>query len=123
LTADDVIAGAKGKPQPFEYLGFTYLLRPVTRLEFRSFSSWRAEQGERDGVGRELQEWIVGLAVCDESGVSILATFDKDQPGKPPVATRVPELPTPAIDAIADEVAKRNWMPPEGKGDSAKTPA
>lgn len=105
MTAEDVIAGATGKPQPFEFLGFTYLLRPVTRLELRDLNA--AREG---GSGEQLQAKVVALAVCDESGKPLLT------------AEQVPQLPNAAIDALCDEIARRNWMPPEGKGDSAKTP-
>lgn len=106
MTAEDVIAGAKGKPQPFECLGFTYHLRPITRLELRELNA------AREGVdGAALQAKVVALAVCDEAGKPLLTE------------EQVPLLPNAAIDALSDEIAKRNWMPPEGKGDSAKTPA
>lgn len=105
MTAEDVIAGAMGKPVPFEYLGYTYHLRPITRLELRDLNA-----GRENGDGALLQAKVVALAVCDEAGKPLLTV------------EQVPQLPNAAIDALCDEIARRNWMPPEGKGDSAKTP-
>lgn len=104
-----MIDGAKGKPVPFEFGGFTYLLRPVTRSEVLALTAWRDGEGDKPGAGRAMQERIVSMAICDESGKPLLSE------------KQVVELPNAAIDAVADEVARRNWGPPEGKADPAKT--
>lgn len=104
MTADDVIKGAQGKPVPFEFYGFTYLLRPLTRAEIL-----KLRDGSESGI--EIQSRIVALVVCDEAGKPLLAE------------SQVALLPNAAIEALADEIAKRNWLSPEGKADPVKTPA
>jgi hypothetical protein len=111
LTAADVIAGAKGKPAPFEFFGFTYLLRPLTRSEVVSLREWSAAEAGKAGFGEAMQTKIVALALCDESGKPL---FEEPQ---------VAGLPNAAINALADEIARRNWEPPEGKADSVGTTA
>lgn len=104
MTADDVIAGARGKPVPFEFGGFTYLLRPLTRSEMLGVFE------VKDGYAT--QAALLALAVCDESGVPVLSESD------------VPELPNAAIDAVAREILRRNGVDLDGgKADSSKTPA
>lgn len=103
MTTEDVIRGAQGKPVPFEFGGYTYLLRPLTRVEVRSLRELA------DGV--TVQERIISLAVCDESGKILLEP------------SQVPSLPNASINALADEIAKRNWEPAGGKADSVETTA
>jgi hypothetical protein len=97
MTAEDVLNGARGKPVPFEFYGFTYLLRPISRAELMAWHKWHGAQGERPDLGWESQAKIVALAVCDEGGKALLTE------------EQVASLPNAAIDAIADEVARRNW--------------
>lgn len=111
MTAQDVIDGAKFCPAPFEFGGFSYLLRPLTRAEVLAVFAWRDAEGDRPGVGMEMQAKILALAVCDDAGKPLLAEG------------QVPLLPNAAIDALADEIARRNWGPPEGKDPPSKTTA
>jgi hypothetical protein len=110
LTAQDVIDGATSVPTAFEFGGFGgYLLRPLTRAEVLAVFAWRDKEGDRPGVGMEMQAKIIALALCDEKGRAVIGE------------SRVAELPNAAIDALADEIARRNWGPPEGKNPPATT--
>lgn len=76
MTAQDVIAGAKGKPVPFEFDGFSCLLRPLTYGERNELFAWRERNDPK--LGEELPRWLLTRAVCDESGRPILAPGDLD---------------------------------------------
>ena len=104
MTAADVIAGAKGKPSPFEFNGYTYLLRPLTKTEVNDMIARRTEP---DSDAR-----LLALVVCDEDGKPVLSEAD------------VPNLPFVAIQALFKEILSRNGLGDDGgKAEPVTTPA
>jgi hypothetical protein len=104
LTAADVIAGAKGKPAPFEYLDYTYLLRPLTQAEVNDLIARRQESGS--------DARLLALVICDGDGKPVLSEAD------------VPNLPFVAIQALFKEILDRNGLGDAGgKAEPVTTPA
>lgn len=108
MTKADVLAGARGKPVPFEFEGFRCLLRPLSFGERSDLFAWSREYGDKPGSGLELQGKVVLLAVSDEQGVPLLAEPDlRDIDGR-------------IMEAITAEVARRNGVDGKAAGEPGK---
>ena len=108
MTRDDVLRGARGKPVPFEFDGFTCLLRPLSYGERQELFAWSRDRGQEPGSGLALQGRLVLMAVCDENGATLLEPGDLNQFGGP------------LVDALALEVARRNALDGQGAGEPGK---
>lgn len=108
MTKADVLAGAKGKPVPFEFEGFKCLLRPLSFGERSDLFAWSREHGEEPGSGLVLQGKVVLLAVSDENGSPLL-----DEPDLREIDGRI-------MEAISTEVARRNGVDGKAAGEPGK---
>lgn len=99
MTKADVLAGIAAVPVPFELKnGARVLLRPIRfgdRLELAKW--WDSAKGE-PAAGAELLRRLVVLSLSDASGNQLLTAED------------VSILDAGAVDAIAEEVSKRNGI-------------
>ncbi|VTS03530.1 unnamed protein product [Gemmata massiliana] len=111
MTKDDVLKGARGKPVPFEFDGLTLLLRPLSFGERSELFAWGREHAQEPGSGLALQARLVLFAVCDESGSPILEPADLNQFG------------VGLVDALAQEIARRNGIDGQGAGEPGKGPS
>jgi hypothetical protein len=103
MRKEDLINGLRGKPVPFEVDGFTVHLRPLAASDRVGLLAWyRANRKEPDAA-HTLQHKLIALAVVDpDNGGALLTEAD---------AAALPAL---AVDAISEEVARRNGL---GKDD------
>ncbi|AMV30055.1 hypothetical protein VT84_37020 [Gemmata sp. SH-PL17] len=108
MTKDDVLRAARGKPVPFEFDGFTCLLRPLSYGERQELFAWGREHAQEQGSGLALQGRLVLMALCDETGVALLEPTDLNQFGGP------------LVDAIALEITRRNGLDGQGSGEPGK---
>lgn len=108
MTKADVLAGARGKPVPFEFEGFGCLLRPLTFGERQELFEWSREHGTEPGSGLTLQAKVVALAVCDAGGNKLLEEAD------------LIGFAVPIAEAIATEVARRNGVEGKAAGEPGK---
>lgn len=108
MTKADLLAGARGRPVPFELDGFSCLLRPLTFGDRQALFDYIRERGEEPGSGVGLQAKIVTLAVCDEQGQPLLTEAD------------LAGFAVPIAEAIATEVARRNGIDGKGAGAPGK---
>ncbi|MES2208583.1 MAG: hypothetical protein V4515_00105 [Chloroflexota bacterium] len=102
----DLIAGVNGKPTPFEVEGFAVHLRPLTAADRLDLFRWHKEHKGEPTAANDLQHKLIALAVVDpESGDRLLSEKE------------AADLAAVAVDAISEEVARRNGM---GNDDAGK---
>lgn len=111
MTKADVLAGAKGRPLPFEFDGFTFLLRPLNVADRLELFEYLREHGKEPGSGIEVQRRIVLKAVCDEAGNLLLESADLEGFG------------LPTFEAIADEASRRSGTDGKASGEPGKEPS
>lgn len=112
MRKDDLLAGVKGGPVPFDVNGFAVYLRPLTSADRLGLFVWHRENKKRDGAGNELQHKLIALAVVDpDNGGSLLTEAD---------AALLPAL---AVDAISEEVARRNGIGGKDDAEGKASPA
>lgn len=108
MTKADVLAGARGRPVPFEFDGFRCLLRPLSFGERQELFQWSRDHGEEPGSGLALQAKVVAMAVCDEAGNRLLDESD------------LVGFAVPIAEAVATEVARRNGVDGKAAGEPGK---
>lgn len=64
MTKEDVLAGLRRQPVPFEAGGLRLLLKPWTAATRTEFAVWRAANPGPEG----LMSKLFALSVCDEAG-------------------------------------------------------
>jgi len=108
VTKTDVLNGAKGKPVPFEFEGFTCLLRPLLWPERHALIEYVRDHGSEPGSGLELQTRFVLAGVSDADGKPLLERDD------------IEAFSVTIADAVAKEVAKRNGLDGKAAGEPGK---
>lgn len=98
MTRDDVIAGLKRQPVPFEAGGLALWLRPWTAEQRSAFIVWRRENKGLD----KLDAKLFVLSVCDAAGSLLFADTPED------VAAVNRDLDGAALDAVGTRVMVLN---------------
>lgn len=102
MTKEDVIAGLRRQPVPFEAGGLPLLLKPWTAATRTEFAVWRKDHPGPEGLFSKL----AALSLCDPAGV-LLFTDPADLDG----------LDGLALEQIARRVLELNGL---GGDDSGK---
>lgn len=99
MRKEDVIAGLRGKPVPFEVDGFAVHLRPLTAADRAALFGWYRERKDDPTAPLHLMTKLIAAAVVDpHTGEQLLTEAD------------AAALPGAAHEAIAEEVARRNGL-------------
>lgn len=102
MTREDVLAGLKREPVPFEVAGLSLCLKPFSARTRAEFSVWRKANPGPVGLAAKL----VALSVCDPAGVLLFADGD---------LSALDDLDGAALEDIANRVIDLNGMG-EGSG-------
>lgn len=108
MTKTELLAAARGKPEPFECGGVTFHLLPIPFGELKRLQSSH-EAGNKD-TAEAFTYTLIARAVCDECGALLLDPADCES------------LPLPTIEALFNEVARRSGIGKRGNGEPPATP-
>lgn len=108
MTKADVLAGARGKPVPFESDGFKCLLRPLSFGERQDLFAWLQSHRDEPGSALVLQAKLIVSGVCDEAGLPLLEPAD------------VRDFGGPLADELAKEIGRRNGLDGKAAGEPGK---
>lgn len=99
MTKADVLAGIAAVAVPFKLEnGAEVLLRPLRFGDRLELGKWWESAKSDPAAGAELQRRLLMLSVCDSSGSPVLSETD------------VSLLDAKAVDAISEEISKRNGL-------------